>query len=176
MAMSQHRHGTEPVVIGKVVSVNFPRRQLRVLPKTDHPERFTNMRRIVLQTSGGELKSVEVEDIQILQKGVLITLADACPAEEIAAARNARVVVSEKERHPLEENEYYIDDLIGMQVADTSGRVLGRLYAVYRTGANDVYELRDTSNRHLMVPAVKERILSVDLAKRVLTVNSEGLF
>ncbi len=171
--MSRRRHDTSLIVIGKVVSVNFPKRQVRVRPLTDHPERFVGMRQILLETADGRLQSLPVEQVKRAGQNVVITLADQPPEEALESARNAHVVV--RERVPLGEDEYYIDDLIGIQVVDESGRALGRLYAVYSTGANDVYEVRDAQNRELLVPAIKERILDVDLADGVLKVDPEGL-
>jgi 16S rRNA processing protein RimM len=171
--MSRPRHDTSLIVVGKVVSVNFPKRQVRVRAVTDHPERFVGMRRILLETADGRLESLPVEQVNRAGHNVVITLADGNTEAALESARNAHVVV--RERIPLGEDEYYIDDLMGIRVVDESGRALGRLHAVYSTGANDVYEVRDARNRELLVPAIKERILDVDLANGVLTVDPEGL-
>ncbi len=173
--MTEREHDADLVIVGRVVSVNFPKRQLRVLCETDHPERFLNMRRIVLKSATGELKRLDVEDAELLEGKAVITLAIGYGKEEIAFAKKALVVVREEERYPLEDDEHYVDDLIGMQVVDTSGRVLGRLHAVYRTGANDVYEVLDEEGRELMVPAVQELIVNVNVANGVLTLDSERL-
>ena len=173
--MDRRRHDTSLILIGKVVSVNFPKRQLRVRPETDHPERFVGMRQVLLETTDGHLVRFDIQEANRAGSQVLITLSDGYLAEELESAKKAKVVVPERERYLLHEDEYYIDDLIGIQVVDASGRALGRVHAVYRTGANDVYEVRDAENRELMVPAVEERILSVDMTNRILTVDSEGL-
>jgi len=173
--MSERDREADLVLVGRVVSVNVPKRRLRVLSETDHPERFLNMRRIRLKTVAGELTEFDTECVELLERKAVITLASGYKAEEIASAKNARVVVREGERYPLEEDEHYLDDLIGMQVVDTAGRTLGRLRAVYRTGANDVYEVLGEGGRELMVPAVKERIVNVDVANGVLTLNPEGM-
>jgi 16S rRNA processing protein RimM len=163
------------VLVGRVISINFPNRRVRVFPETDHPERFLGMRRFALQTTSGEMKELHVERVELLANAVVATLSDRHDTDEIAAAKNARVVVREEDRYPLDEHEHYIDDLIGMQVVDVSGAVLGRLQAVYRTAAHDVYEVIRQDDRELLVPAVKERILAVDVANKVVTVDPEGL-
>lgn len=173
--MSERERDADLVIIGWVVSVNFPKRQLRVRCETDHPERFLNMRRITLETAAGNLKGFDVERAELLEGTAVITLATGHGEKEIALAKKARVVVREEERYPLDDDEHYVDDLIGMRVVDTSGRMLGRLHAVYRTGANDVYEVLDDEGRELMVPAVQERIVNVDAANGVLTLNREGV-
>ena len=173
--MGEREHDGDLVTVGRVVSVNFPKRQLRVLCETAHPERFHNMSRIRLKTAAGDLKEFDVEHAELLEGKVLITLDSGCSDEQIASTKKALVVVREDEKYPLDDDEHYLDDLIDMRVVDTSGRVLGRLHAVYRTGANDVYEVLDEQGRELMVPAVKDRIVNVDVANGVLTLDPEGL-
>jgi len=175
MGVVKRERGSDTVLVGKVVSVNFSRRQLRVLPETDHPERFLGMRQVTLETTAGKFSELDVDRVELLGNKAVMTLSARYDAEEIAAAKNALVVVREDERYQLDEDEHYVDDLIGMQVVDASGCVLGRLHEVYRTGANDVYEVVREGRRELLVPAVKERILNVDVANRVLTLDAEGL-
>ncbi len=163
------------MVIGRVISINFPSRQVRLFPETDHPERFLGMRWFELQTPSGEMKRLDVDRVELLANAVVVTVSSRHDSDEIAAAKNGRVVVREGDRYPLDEHEHYIDDLIGMQVVDVSGCVLGRLQAVYRTAAHDVYEVLGENDRELLLPAVKERILDVDVANRVVTVDPEGL-
>ena len=173
--MSERDHDGDLVLVGRVVSVNFPKRQLRVLCETDHPERFLSMRRITLKAAAGDLKRFDVERAEIREGKAVITLGSGCGEQEIEFAKKARVVVREEERYPLDDDEHYVDDIIGMRVVDTSGRPLGRVHALYRTGANDVYEVLDGEGRELMVPAIRERIVNVDVANGVLTLNREGL-
>jgi len=163
------------VLIGTVVSVNFPKRRLRVRCETDHPERFLDMRRVTLESAAGELRRFDVEGVELLEQNAVITIAAGYHDQEIAFAKKARVVVPEDERYPLDDDEHYVDDLIGMRVVDTSGRPLGRLHAVYRTGANDVYEVVDDEGREFMVPAIQESITNIDAANRILTLDRERL-
>lgn len=173
--MSRRRRDITVVIIGRVKSVNFVKRHLRVRPVTDHPERFVGMSQILLETPNGALRPFNVDNVQLSGGQVLMTLSDGHGPDELEFAKNAKVVVDETDRYILDEDEYYIDDLIDMEVVDTAGRRLGRLCAVYRTGANDVYEVRDSGNREILIPALKERILNVDTTNRLLTVDLEGL-
>jgi 16S rRNA processing protein RimM len=175
LSMSERDRDADLVLIGTVVSVNFPKRQLRVRCETDHPERFLDMPRITLESAAGNLKRFDVEGIELLEEKAVITVARRYREEEIAFAKKARVVVREEERHPLDDDEHYVDDLIGMRVVDTSGRLLGRLHAVYRTGANDVYEVLDDQGQEHMVPAVEESIVNVDTANGVLTLDPQAV-
>ena len=71
----------------------------------------------------------------------------------------------------LEEDEYFIADLIGLTVMDESGKELGVLKDVLETGANDVYIVQMKSGRELMLPAIGDCILDVDLEGGTMTVH-----
>lgn len=163
------------VRIGKVVSVNFVKRQLRILPETDHLDRFTEIHQALVRTADGHLERFDIDAVEVAGTRILMTVRAGIDGDRLASARGAAVVVHETERHALAKDEYYVDDLIGMEVVDRSGRSFGRVYAIYKTGANDVYEVRDDKGNELLVPAVKDRVLKVDVANGLLTINPEGL-
>ncbi|MDX1359341.1 MAG: ribosome maturation factor RimM, partial [Clostridia bacterium] len=76
---------------------------------------------------------------------------------------------------PLAEGEYYMEDLIGCSVFE-SGKFLGKLEDIIETGANDVYSVMDKSGRELLIPALKNVILDVDIEKKSMEVIlPEGL-
>ena len=71
----------------------------------------------------------------------------------------------------LEEDEYFIADLIGMSVVAEDGTVLGTLADVMPTGANDVYVVRTENGKELLIPAIKECILNVDVEERAMRIH-----
>ena len=76
----------------------------------------------------------------------------------------------------LDEDENFICDLIGMQVYDEEGNCLGELTDVLQTGANDVYEVELTDGREVLIPAIKQCILDVDVENNKMIVHLlEGL-
>ena len=94
--------------------------------------------------------------------------------------RNPWLFVEEADAMELEEGQYWIHDLIGLTVVAEDGRLLGTLTDVLATGANDVYVLAaaaDVNNgREILIPAIADVILSVDVANRRMTVRlPEGL-
>ena len=67
----------------------------------------------------------------------------------------------------LEEGEYYIQDLIGIDIVDEDGNKLGKLIDVLQTGANDVYEMeRQDGGPNVLIPAIKQCILDVNIDNR----------
>jgi len=160
------RHGDidaeQDIIIGKVVSVNFPKRQLRIAPETSYPERFNGMRELRLQTKQGQRLRLVIENIRVGGSTVIASVG-AENDDEIASARGALIVVARSERYTLPEDEYYVDDLVGLVVKDGAGLVIGKLSEVWETPANDIYQVIDDEGREILLPAIEDVILKVDI-------------
>ena len=87
--------------------------------------------------------------------------------------------VTREEAIPLEENEYYIADLIGLKVISDEDREVGILIDVLQTGANDVYEVKaneEFGEKELLLPAIKECIKDINIDEGIMRVHiMEGL-
>lgn len=164
----------DEVVIGKVVSVNVPRRELRIAPETSHPERFHKLCDLRLRKSNLVRFHFPLEKVEVT-KSAIIARVKARTDDEIAAVRGAAVVVPRSERFELPENEYYIDDLVGLTVKDTEGNLVGKLIEVWKTPANDVYRVLDEEGRETLLPAVEEFVLSVDIEAGLLVADVSRL-
>lgn len=75
---------------------------------------------------------------------------------------------------PAGENEYYWDDLIGLEVVNVRGELLGKVESLIETGANDVLCVRADDGRELLLPFVGAVVLDVDLAGRRIRVEWEA--
>ena len=71
----------------------------------------------------------------------------------------------------LKKDEYFIADLIGMTVTEEDGATLGTVSDVLQTGANDVYVVALADGGEVLLPAIKDCILSVDMEKREMQVH-----
>ena len=71
----------------------------------------------------------------------------------------------------LADGEYYIADIIGMEVVADSGVRLGIVKDVMETGANDVYVVEREGGKELLLPAIRQCILDIDIEKNVMTVH-----
>lgn len=72
---------------------------------------------------------------------------------------------------PLDENEYYIADLIDMDVYDENENKIGVLYDVMQTGANDVYVINMDDGRELLLPVIEETVLDVNLEENKMKIH-----
>ena len=94
----------------------------------------------------------------------------------VEGLRNKELFVDRAHAVKLQKDEYFISDLIGMKVVTDEGADLGELTDVMTTGANDVYVVKTTDGKEVLLPAIKECVLNVDMNERVMSVHiMEGL-
>ncbi len=91
--------------------------------------------------------------------------------DEIEKYKGKDLLITRDLAVKLGPDENFIIDLIGLLVVKDDGEELGTLTDVIKTGANDVYEVRMTDGREVLLPAIKECVLNVDLEKKVVTVH-----
>ena len=80
-------------------------------------------------------------------------------------------IVTRENAVELKEDEYFIADMIGMEVVTEDGKVFGRLNDVMETGANDVYIIQSQEHGEVLIPAIKECILDVDIEEKRMKIH-----
>ena len=90
---------------------------------------------------------------------------------DIEKYKGARLLVPREKAVKLQKDEYFVADLIGMQVITEDGEYFGRLKNVLETGANDVYVVETAENKEVLLPAIKECVLQIDMEKEVIAVH-----
>ena len=71
----------------------------------------------------------------------------------------------------LEEDEYFIADMIGIEVVTEDDKPFGTLKDVMETGANDVYVIDADEHGEVLVPAIRECILDVDIENQKMKIH-----
>lgn len=151
------------------------RGEVKVYPTTDDANRFKKLKEVILDT-GREKSTREIQGVKFFKQMVILKLKGIDTLEEAAKYRQAGLYVTRDNAVKLNRDEYFIADLIGLEVCDVSGDSLGRLEDVMTTGANDVYVIRMGDGRELLLPAIKQCILDVDMEQRRMKVHVlEGL-
>jgi len=159
--------------IGTIVKPQGIRGELRVFPTTDDPARFSLLvgEEIILR----DPKNVETS-YKLLQarphKGLVIIKLD-CVNDRNMAETLVRSIITipDEKAIPLEEGEYFVRDLIGLDVVTESGEHVGKLSKVLNTNANDVYVIDPAEGDSFMIPAIKNVVLSVSLQDKTMIVR-----
>ena len=156
--------------VGIITSTHGVRGEVKVYPTTDDPRRFRRLKEVVLDT-GREKINLEIEGVKFFKQFVILKFKGLDNINDIES-----LYVTRKNAVRLQRDEYFIADLIGLKVQDEDGTELGTVKDVIETGANDVYEVEMADGRSLLLPAIKQCILNVDVENGMMQVHVlEGL-
>ncbi|MEN3971373.1 ribosome maturation factor RimM [Sphingomicrobium sp. XHP0235] len=103
-------------------------------------------------------------------KGAIARL-EGCDSREAAEALRGTLIEIDREAlPPLEEGEYYLEDLLDLSVVDETGATVGKIVAVENYGASDVVEIERDNGKRFMVPLTEAAVPEWDDER--LVVNS----
>lgn len=161
--------------VGAVTSTHGLAGEVKVFPTTDDPKRFKKLKQVLLDT-GNCMRELEVVQVKFFKNLVILKFRGCDKVEDVEGFRGKSLYVTREHAVKLKKNEYFIADLIGMKVFLEDGSYLGCLAEVLQTGANDVYEVHMEDGREVLIPAIRQCILDVDVETERMTVHLlEGL-
>ncbi len=156
--------------IGEIANTHGIRGEVKVYPTTDDVARFKKLKKCILETKQGEML-LHVESCKFFKQFAILKFKEFNNINEVEQYKHCGLYVEREDAVKCEEDEYYIADLVGCTVYNEDDSELGDLIDVIQTGANDVYVVRMESGKELMIPAIKECILSVSITERRVKVH-----
>lgn len=164
------------VLIGQIVNVHGIKGEVKIYPYTDDVNKLAKkLKNIYLDEN---MQHEEYKTSCRVQKGMLLAkISGIDTVQKAEELRNKYVYISEDDLDTLEEDSYYIKDLIGIEVIDLkNNEVIGNIEYIFNTGANDVYEVKTLDNKKVYLPAIKQVVKKVDIKARKIYVEvMEGL-
>jgi 16S rRNA processing protein RimM len=134
---------------------------------TEFPERFRDTRRLFL---GVPPRPYAVRRARV-QGGILLLLLEGVETPQAAEAlRGQEVLVAAEDAVPLPPGRFYWHQVLGLEVREEGGRLLGAVADIIETGANDVYVVRD-EGRELLIPAIRDVVLAIEPEAGRMTVR-----
>ena len=156
--------------VGVISSSHGVRGEAKVFPTTDDVQRFKKLKICILDT-GREYKELHIESVKFFKQMVILKFKEIASIDELMPYKGKDLLVTRDQAVKLEENEYFICDLIGLRVVTDEGEDFGVLTDVIQTGANDVYEVKRPDGKEVLLPVIDECILDVDLEKQQVTAH-----
>ena len=156
--------------VGVIVRAHGLRGEVKVYPTTDEPERFLELSGVILD-NGKVRRELTIENVRFFKNLVIVKFEEINDCNEAEGYRQAELWIPREEGAALLEDEYYIADLLGMKVILEDGSDLGVLKDVLETGANDVYVVKTAQGREVLLPAIHECILDVDVEQGIMKVH-----
>jgi 16S rRNA processing protein RimM len=165
----------EPVylVVGFLRRAHGLRGELIMDLHTDFPERLRSGKKLFV---GDEHKPMTLASVRPHAKGVLVKFKGIEDSDAAGLFRNQWVYVKSSDVPSLPEGKLYQHELFGFEVVDENGSSLGELVEILVTGANDVYVVRNSEGREILLPAIPSVVLELDRERRLMRVHLlEGL-
>ena len=161
---------TKYLEIGQIVNTFGIKGMVKVQPFTDDIEQFENLKTIYIKNKS-EQKEYEIEEVKYHKNMILLKLKGINNIEEANLLRQSYLLKDREKEEPLKEGTYYIVDLLGLEVYDDNGNLLGTLEDIFNTGSNDIYVVKNELGKQILLPAIKDVIKKIDMEKRKITVH-----
>ncbi len=167
------------LLLGEILRPHGVIGEVRMRVLTAHPERLQELKTVFLGKSpedGDRAVLYTVKSVRMHQGYALIRFEGVNDRTQADRLRQLLVMVALEDAVPLDEDEFYLYQLIGLTVQTDSGQILGTLTEVLETGANDVYIVDSPQYGEVLIPATSETIVQTDIQAGLLTVKlPEGL-
>lgn len=161
--------------VGVISSTHGVRGEVKVFPTTDDVTRFRQLKKVYLDT-GREMLPLEIQNVKFFKQFAILKFKGIDNINDIEKYRGKSLMIDRKDAVDLDEDEYFIADMIGMKVCTEDGSEFGTLKDVMETGANDVYIIDSLEHGEVLIPAIRECILDVDMDEERMTIHlMEGL-
>lgn len=156
---------------GKIVNTHGIKGEVKIMPYTDVPELLCEFDRLFL-----DRKEIFIERSRVAKNMVIAKIEGVDTPEQAEKLRN-KILYMHRDDLELDDDTYFIQDLIGMEVKDAeTGVIYGKIADVMQTGANDVYVIKGTEREYL-IPAIADVVISTDIEANIMTIKVlEGLF
>ena len=172
--MSDKRIEPHFLILGEILRPHGIRGELRLKVQTDYPERMINELESVYigkDPEEDDAQEYTIQSARFHQDYILLQLNEIQDRNTAELLRGLFVMVELENAVPLEEDEFYLFELIGLTVKSTKGEELGTIQDVMETGANDVYIVKGRKYGELLIPVHDETLVDVDVESGIVTIN-----
>ncbi|HEY1015698.1 MAG TPA: ribosome maturation factor RimM [Herpetosiphonaceae bacterium] len=166
--MSQAPNPDDFLLVGRITTPHGVKGNVKLALVTTRPEHLSRIKQVFL---GPSYQQYTLQRAHEHKFGVFVLhLAEVATRDDAEALRGAEVHIRASEAAPLDEDEYFIHDLIGLQVRTIDGQELGSVADVIETGANDVLIVRKVGSNDILIPMVREVVHRLDVAGKLIEV------
>lgn len=154
------------IKVGKVVGAFGIRGEVKVYPYTDRSERFRELDSV---RAGGE--ELVIRNVRFQKNLVLLRFEGIDDRNGAEALRDRVLTIDRADLRALDEDEYFVFDLIGLEAVREDGTHIGRVTDVIQNSAQDLYEIETDEGKKYLVPAVYELVTDIDINSGIMTIH-----
>ena len=159
------------IEVGKIVNTHGIRGDVKINPFMDDVEAFRKFKYLYVKDN-----KVKVKGVKFVKNNPIVSLEGTDSVEKAELLRNTPVYIDEEMLPELSDNEFYIKDIINLNVETKDGEYLGKITDVFKTGSNDVYEILKEDGKKFLIPAISQVVKEINIKENKVTVELlEGL-
>lgn len=156
------RDSEELIPVGKIADTHGIRGQVKLHSYSGNAESLAEARFVTLKSPSGKLSEHALKGFKPNAGRFIITLKDFDDINQVIPLVGSEVCLRRSQLPPLEADEYYWNDLIGLRVETADGIGIGTITDIFETGSNDVYVVTG-KDREYLIPAIADVVASIDL-------------
>lgn len=156
--------------VGVISSTHGIAGEVKVFPTTDDVNRFKELKEVILDTGKTNI-SLEIEGVKFFKQMVILKFKGIDNINDIEKYRGKDLLVTRENAVELDEDEYFISDIIESEVLDEDGIKLGVLTEVLSTGANDVFVIKSKEDKEILIPNIKDCVLDINIDEKKIIVH-----
>lgn len=164
----------EYIELGQIVNTHGLRGSVKVNVFSENLENIKKYKNIYLKNKDNEYIEYRVLDIKFTNNQAIVTFEEITNKDEANSYRNRYLYIKREDLEELDDDTYYLIDLIGLNAYETINKeekLLGELIEVNQNAPTDIYVIKKTDNKNLMIPAVKEYIKKIDILNKKIIVD-----
>ena len=165
----------ERLEIGQIVNTFGIKGFVKIYPYVDDISRFDDLKKVYIKSKKID-EGLQIEEVKYHKNMVLIKFKGIETVENAEKLRNFYIEIDRADAIPLEEGQYFIADLLGLDVFLDNGDKLGVLEDIYNTGSSDIYVVKNELGKQFLLPYIDEVIKQINLNEGKIIVHIiEGL-
>ncbi|WP_024834622.1 ribosome maturation factor RimM [Ruminiclostridium josui] len=159
----------EYLIVGQLINTHGVKGELKVMPQTDDPQRFRKLKWVYIDKNGS-LEKYNISGVKFFKQFVIIKFEGIDRIEEAEKLKGFYIKVDRANAVKLPKNSFFITDILGLEVYDENNQLLGELKDVIQTGSNDVYVVRDSASKEILIPALKSVVKEISIEEGKISV------
>lgn len=156
--------------VGVIANTHGIKGEVKVYPTTDDKERFSLLKAVYIDT-GEEKLCKKISSVRYFKNMAILKFKGINSINDVEQYKGMDLLIDREDALPLEENEYYIADVIGADVLLTDGKKFGVLKEVLTTGANDVFVVDSIEHGEILLPVIPDCVKEMDIPSKKIVVN-----
>lgn len=160
------------LIIGRIVRPFGMRGEVKLIPITDHIDRFLGINAVYLNRTGSYEK-IDVESARVVKNAVLLKFPHVASRDDAELLRNSIVYIDREHAAPIDDESHYYYDILGCTVKTTQGDTIGKVFDIQNAGSCDVYCVRPENlpDGELLIPAVRDIVKMIDTRKKEIRIE-----